>query len=173
MARRRRSTFVRPPERTKMWIGIGVGISTITGNAAQLLAVLNAGALALRPFTVLRTHLDILFGSDQNAATERAQAALGLTVVTDVASAIGVTAVPDPSSISGDPDADWFAWQSFANFLLVGSSVGFVNDGEPYTIDSKAMRKVGPNDDMVMVSSSDTAVGAFLATQGRMLIQLH
>jgi len=40
-------------------------------------------------------------------------------------------------------------------------------------IDSKAMRKVGPNQDIAGMFSSESNAGALLTIQGRLLIQLH
>ena len=64
MARRvARARFVRPAPRTKMWIGAGVGITTALGSTTQLISLLSAGALLLRPFTILRTHQEVFWFS--------------------------------------------------------------------------------------------------------------
>ncbi len=161
-----------------MWIGHGVGATAVAGNTKQLVSVLSAGALLLRPFTILRTHLTLQVHSDQFTAIESSIASYGSIVVTDTASAIGVTAVPDPSGISGDPDADWYLWQGLSNtfFIDVNGTDGIGVDGDlgaKWEIDSKAMRKVGPDDDIVDMASSDNALGFTLTTIGRQLIQLH
>ncbi len=175
MARRTaRSRFTRPPPRTKMWIGEGVGSTAIAASAVSVIGTLSAGADLLRPFTVLRTRMDASLLTDQNAQTETMFGTLGEIVVTDAASAIGVTAIPDPSVITGNPEADWFLSQPMWQQLRFGSSIGFEQVAGPrYVIDSKAMRKVGPDDDLVLVFSNDTAVGGLLITMGRQLIQLH
>ncbi len=170
----RRARFVRPPPRTKMWIGAGVGGTTIVASSDTLISQLNAAALALRPFTILRTHMELMVASDQLAVNERIIASYGQIVVTDSASAVGVTALPSPSPISGNPDGDWFLWQGICTQIDFLSSVGFdPRGGEKYSIDSKAMRKVGADDDIVTVFAMDVAVGAELTAQGRRLIQLH
>ena len=178
MARRSRSRFVRPAPRTKMWIGDGVGSTTITGAAVQLIGSLSAGALLLRPFTILRTHLFLTLLSDQQTAIETSFGTFGEIVVTDAATAIGATAIPDPSVLTGNPEADWFVSQPmFVQFFIdVNGTDGIGMDGDAghhYVVDSKAMRKVGPDDDVVLMYSSDTAAGSLLITQGRTLIQLH
>jgi len=175
MARRRGTrAFVRPPPRTKMWIGAGVGAQTVTGGAAFLSSSLSAGALALRPFTILRTRILLTFETDQEAADERPQASYGKIVVTDAASAIGVTAVPNPSGISGNPEADWFVWQAMFVGVRLASPIGFATPSNvSYTIDSKAMRKVGPSDDIVTIVDAENSDTAIMSTNGRMLIQLH
>ena len=176
MARPRtaRRGFVRPPKKTVIWIGAGVGLTTLAGSTKQLVSSLSAGALLLRPFTIMRTRMILCFSSDQDIATETPHGAFGRIVVTDTAAGIGVTAVPDPSPVTGDPDADWFVHQPLcdkvnsqnAGFFGVAAFVQFV-------VDSKAMRKVGERDDIVSMTKMDTAQGALLVSSGRMLIQLH
>ena len=177
MARRGRR-FVRPQPRTKMWIGAGVGSESVAGNSKVLSSSLSAAALLLRPFTVLRTHLMLHVRSDQFTAIETTIASYGQMIVTDTAAALGVTAVPDPSGIDGDPEADWFLWQSLMNtfFIDVNGADGIGVDGALgvlYEVDSKAMRKVGPDDNLVSVIASNTATGFDISSQGRRLIQLH
>jgi len=178
MARRGRSRFVRPAARTKIWIGNGVGTTSIAGNAKVLVGVLAAGALLLRPFTILRTHMDLVMLSDQVLASESNSGSYGQIIVTDTATGIGATAVPDPSGTDGDPEADWYVWQALFNEFVIDingtDGIGMLGDnGHHYAIDSKAMRKVGPDDDVALVVSNTTATGFNLVTNGRMLIQLH
>ena len=106
MARRSRS-FSRPPPRTKMWIGAGVGDTVISAATKSLISILSAGALFLRPFTILRTRMLIYWVSDQQTGTEQSFGTYGRIVVTDTAAALGVTAIPDPSVFAGDPEASW------------------------------------------------------------------
>ncbi len=174
MARRPRSRFVRPAPRTKMWIGYGVGSTTLVGSAAILVGSLGAAQLLLRPFTILRTRALLTFESDQAAVSERPIGSYGSIIVTDAASAAGVASIPSPSSLSGNPEADWFIWQALTVSFEFLSSVGFEGNVQTqYVIDSKAMRKVGPDDDLVIMADMDTASGAVIVDQGRMLIQLH
>jgi len=177
MARRTRShtRFVRPAPKTKVWIGGGVGQTTIVATTVQLIQSLSAGALLLRPFTILRSRLLINFESDQAAVTERAFGTFGSIVVSDQAVAAGAASIPDPGTIAGDPDADWFVSQAVQATFGFLSSVGFhpQSAGPGYVIDSKAMRKVGPNQDIAGMFSSESNAGALLTIQGRLLIQLH
>ena len=157
-----------------MWIGDGVGLTTIVASANGLVGLLSAGALLLRPFTILRTRMLISFESDQIAASERPFGSFGEIVVTSTASAIGATAIPSPGSTTGDPNADWFVHQNMAASLQFLSGVGFEgNEATHYVVDSKAMRKVGPDDDVVLMFQEEGGFGAVLGTQGRRLIQLH
>ncbi len=71
MARRSaRVRFTRPAPKTKIWIGNGLDLTVLASNAATLVSTLSAGALLLRPFTVLRTRIVIHSESDQITATE-------------------------------------------------------------------------------------------------------
>ncbi len=174
MARARRQRFVRPAPKTKVWIGAGVGSTTVVANSLQVVGSLNASALAFRPFTILRTRLTVMWESDQIAAPERPQGDLGFIVASEQAVAIGSTAIPDPSSTSGDPDADWFIHQPLMTSVQESSQVGFqARVGEIFVVDSKAMRKVLNNQDIITMVRETGNVGAILVTRGRMLIQLH
>ncbi len=171
---RTRGRFIRPAPRTKMWIGMGVGLTAMGASADVLVSTLSAGALLLRPFTIIRSHLLVQYESDQETTDEENWGAIGSIVVTDTAAAIGITAVPSPSGTAGDPESDWYLWQALECTFRFGSGVGFQSSaGRQYEIDSKAMRKVGADDDIAMVASQDAAVGARLLTAGRRLIQLH
>ena len=83
MARRGVSRgFVRPPKRTVMWIGAGIGLGTFAGSTLALVSTLSAGALLLRPFTVMRTRMDLLIATDQAAADETPHGSYGKIVAT-------------------------------------------------------------------------------------------
>jgi len=132
---------------------------------------LNAAALALRPFTIVRTRLLVTFESDQAAVSERPIGSFGMQVVTDNATAVGITAVPQPDT---DTDNDFFVYQSLIMSHIFLTSAGFMTPAqETYLVDSKAMRKVGPGDDVAITSELSTASGGVLVVQGRMMVKLH
>ncbi len=165
---------MRPPKKTVIWNGSGVGSTVVGASGRTLVSVLNASALLLRPFTILRTRMLVGFQSDQTGASEIPFGSLGIIVVTDTAAGIGVTAIPDPGSITGDPSEDWFVHQPVLNPFQFVSGVGVEHrTAQQYIVDSKAMRKVGPNDQVVHMFGMEAAVGGTLFTQGRQLIQLH
>jgi hypothetical protein len=143
---------------------------TLVSGAEKLVTVLNAAALLLRPFTILRSRLEIQFHSDQLAATEHPQGVLSYIVVTDQASGVGITALPAPMA---EPDADWFIYQGVIASLDFADSTGFSQAGNLFTIDSKAMRKVGPNQDVASICELRSQGGAIISGEGRMLVQLH
>ena len=170
---RNRSRFVRSagPKRTSTWIQARLGALILGGSSKILLLSLNAAALALRPFTVVRTLIHGNFRSDQAAVTEVPTGSMGATIVSDQASAVGVTAVP--GSIT-DADEDWFAYQGMTSPFTFLSSVGIIEPaGFSFMIDSKAMRKVRENDDLIFVAEVLSAQGAILNLEGRLLLKLH
>ena len=174
MARR---SFVRThvsAKRSTVWVGISSGGDkvSIDTNTAVLLGSLNAVALALRPFTVVRTRGVIHWGTDQNIATEEPQVQIGAIVVSDTAAALGITALPDPTT---SPDGNWFLFESLiAQFQFI-SGAGFNNPaGAMLQFDSKAMRKVGNDEDVTLVGSNpSSADGGRVIVIGRMLVKLH
>ena len=161
--RRETLWLAAPPART----------SVAGGQSATLFSVLNAGALALRPFTVIRTRMQVGIISDQNAATENMLVGYGFAVVSDVASTIGITAVPTPIT---DQDSDlFFVYQMLFQGLNVTSAIGMhFNALQQYTIDSKAMRKVEDGSDIVVTGESTSASdGSTIFDGGRFLVKLH
>jgi len=88
--------FTPGPRRDTLWFFIGSSVVNLTALGGTLLTSLNAAALSLRPFTVIRTHLSVHLRSDQFAASEEQAAGVGMAVVSDEASAIGVSAIPTP-----------------------------------------------------------------------------
>ena len=168
-AARRGGTVRRETE----WIGISATTTSIASAAgATLVASFNAAALALRPFTIVRTHLEIHMVSDQSGVDERQQVAVGLAVVSDQAVAIGVTAVPTPST---DLSSDlWLAHQwCFNDFLFISGIGVHPNAGRLYTIDSKGMRKVNGDQDLVLVLENVLSSGSQTTMGGRLLVKLH
>ncbi len=178
MANRSRSNFLpvrvaRGPRRETVWFEFGIQVISIDTSGVALASSLNAAALSLRPFTIIRSRFEVLLFSDQKAASETQAAGLGFAVVSDQAVAIGVTAVPTPLTDLGSDL--WFVLQlMMARFELV-SAVGVDgNVGQHYTIDSKAMRKVDVGQDLVeTIEVSSASGGTTIVTGGRMLIKLH
>ena len=172
MARRRGSRFVRPAPRSMVWVGTGLSVSTTT-TAATLLSSLNAAALGLRPFTVVRTRMGITLLSDQEAAGESSQGALGMVVVSDSAAAAGVASVPTPLT---EVNTDFFVYKPLFHVYAHDTNVGFqhiVGDASVHWVDSKAMRKVDLDDNIVIVYEQRTQIGSLIAIEGRMLVKLH
>ena len=88
MISQRRKTF---------WLAGAVVRSMLTSASdAALITSLNAAALALRPFTIIRSRGFMHMVSDQIVGTENVVCAFGKIVVSDEAVAVGVSAVPSP-----------------------------------------------------------------------------
>jgi len=166
-----RPVRLTPQRRTSVWIGLNLTTTVIPAGSGVLVGVLNAAALLLRPFTVVRTRLEIMWESDQIATSETPRGAAGLMVVSDTASGLGITAIPIPVT---DVSTDWLMWQGLIVKFLDATTVGFhPNAGHHYTVDSKAMRKVGQEEDLVYVLENPSAFGAQVTTAGRILVKLH
>ena len=149
----RKSGFVRwngRQRRESLWIFLTEAATTMaSANTAVLVLSLNAAALALRPFTIVRTRMDWFLRSDQTAALEAYQTALGLAVVSDQAVGIGVTAIPTPFTDMGSDL--WFTHEIQSSVFAFISGVGFQSDaGVNRVVDSKAMRKVEDGEDIIM-----------------------
>ncbi len=158
--------------RLTSWIGLpATSVTLAAASTATLMLSLNAAALATRPWTVIRTHMFWQVRSDQTGASEDYGASLGLAVVSDQALAIGVTAIPTPET---DRGSDLFFVHSslYSRFEFV-SGVGFhPASGIREKVDSKAMRKVNDDQDLVIVVETPANVAsASINLAGRMLIK--
>ena len=163
----------RSQRRETAWIGIANNTNTISAaSTAVLSAALNAAALALRPFTIIRTHFYFRSFSDQIATTEFYGTSVGMAVVSDQARAIGVTAVPTPVT---DLESDlFFMYGMQVGLLDVGDNTGVSLRGVDHRIDSKAARKVNDDQDVVLVFETPAEVSSVITIQaGRMLLKLH
>ncbi len=97
---------------------------------------------------------------------------LSAGVVSDQASAAGVGSVPTPVTES---DADFFLYEPLMAAFTFADATGIDADSGTVTqFDSKAMRKVGINEDVVLVVENEHSTqGAAVTIIGRMLLKLH
>ncbi len=156
-----------------MWLGGAPLVSAFTVGGGTILGTLNAAALALRPFTIVRIRQTLAWKSDQTAATERQIGAVGFAVVSDQAVAIGITAVPTPvTDLASDL---WMLHQFFMSHFTVTSAIGSESQYHQIDVDSKAMRKVEDGQDLVEVGELATGLsdGFSLSDASRILIKLH
>ncbi len=173
MARRAvRSRFMRPAPRSNVWLGAGLVVTGVAASATVLLSSLNAAALALLPFTIVRSRLSVFWGTDQAATSEFAQAVFSSQVVTAAAATAGIGSVPTPLT---ETDADFIIYRPMFSDLRLASAVGFDQTGgnQTFEVDSKAMRKLGIDDQLVFVIENRSPVGTQIAIEGRMLVKLH
>ena len=168
----RRALVVRPgPSRASIWfefVPVRVPLSSAGGT---LIFSLNTAALALRPFTVIRSRFQLFIDSDQSAVDEVQVAGFGIAVVSDQAVAIGVTAVPTPITNLGSDL--WFVHQLCYGATTHSDSVGSGSTiGVNIPVDSKAMRKVAIGQDIVVMGEfSAVGAGSRLTVGGRMLVK--
>ena len=169
----RRGSAAISQKRLSTWFFFTPAATTMTATGGTILFQLNAAALALRPFTIVRTRFQVGILSDQLAADELQVAGLGMAVVSDQAAAIGVSAVPTPVTDLGSEL--WFQHRlMYSNFSFL-TAAGFDQQGMVnYEIDSKAMRKVNESEDVVVVGERGGAgSGVIIVVGGRMLVKLH
>ena len=106
--------------------------------------------------TVIRTRGTFGWSSDSAAATEDQLGAYGIGLVSAQAVSVGITAIPHPAT-----DASWGGWLYHSFFFSQTqflSSIGLMFDKmHTVEIDSKAMRKVGDEERIVMVVENSGA----------------
>ena len=165
MARGRVLRVGRKSARLTQWIAPADQgyISVATGGAT-----LFANFPAEEPFTVMRSRGQVSIQMS-SAADLNVIGAFGMAVVSQEAFAAGVASVPEPFS-----DADWggwFVWRSFSYRVEVGDATGFNVFSKDFEVDSKAMRKLSPNEVIILVAESQA--GAFsISAPIRVLLKL-
>ena len=160
--------------RETLWAPLPVTVNALAAaTSAQLIAQASAAEDALRPYTIIRTHVMISMISDQIVATENQGMAIGFCVVADQASAIGVTAVPTPITDLGS-DA-WYLHQFLFNEFSLLNITGYQDGGNRVVeVDSKAMRKVEDGfDNIITIQSTTESEGMIVTVAGRQLLKLH
>ncbi len=108
----------------------------------------------------MRTRGEVGIVPQSFAADVTVGGAFGVCIVSDEAFAAGTASIPRPFD-----DANWggwFMWQSFFGVFEFADATGRVGlnaNTLRYQVDSKAMRKVGQNETVVLMCESQT--GAF------------
>ncbi len=160
--------------RESLWLFITETSTALAGAlSASLIGTYNAAALALRPFTVVRTRGMWHVETDQLAVDESQHSALGMAIVSEQATGIGITAVPTP--FTDDGSDLFFVYEEMALSLEVQSNIGTdFHRGTMLKYDSKAMRKVEDGQDIaVTLENSTLSNGTGILHHGRQLIKLH
>jgi len=163
----------RAPKRLTSWFEFLPRTDALVAAGGTIIFTLNAAALLLRPFTIVRTRFLVSIVSDQLGADEKQIGAFGMAIVSDQAAAIGVTAIPTPITDMGSDL--WFVHQMMYNDFLFISGVGVQSPADrTFEVDSKAMRKVDIGQDLVVVAEiSGGSAGALFVTGGRMLVKVN
>jgi len=144
----------RAPRRLTQWIGpADQGYVAVTDAGATLIGSAPFDEAA----TIVRTRGAFACRPESEAADVSLTGAIGVGIVSSEAFAAGIASIPEPFS-DGDWGG-WFVWRSFAYEVRFSDAtgVGFLDWG--FEIDSKAMRKVGPNESLVIIAESQG--GAF------------
>ena len=173
----RKSGFIQRAGRMRretLWVPISPVTTVLSASQVALVYTASAAEDALRPYTVVRTHLYLAIVTDQLAASENQQMAIGFAIVSDQASGIGVTAVPTPITDLGS-DA-WYLHQFLTARLVLGDVTGFDHQavGARINVDSRVMRKVEDGfDNIVTIETTSSSDGLQMFTAGRQLLKLH
>jgi len=159
--------------RESLWLfNTGTSTTVVAGANPVLIGTLNAAAIALEPFTIVRTRGWLHIRSDQISATEDYGVNLGFCVVSTQATGIGVTAVPTPTTDQGSDL--WFVYESLSATLRFSTAAAYVTEGIGKDYDSKAMRKVEDEQDIAVVLEAASGLsGVDVYHTGRLLIKLH
>ena len=159
--------FVRTGQRRlTQWIGPALQgyIAVATGGATVI-----ASVPFLEKATIARTRGNVSIKPEAVASDTELIGAVGFGVVSSEALAAGVASIPEPFT-----DADWsgwFVWRSFSYDFEFSDASGLNYPDWNFEVDSKAMRKVGPNESAVIVAESFS--GAFrISIPLRMLVKL-
>ena len=143
----RRGAAAIGKRRQTAWIAtapesVFIGISAAT-------ALLDSTFVFGQPETIIRVRGLLTIQSDQEAASEQPFGAVGLCVVSDQATAIGVTALPTPYN---DAESDlWMMHRFWACPIVAPTAVGITNVAVQYEFDSKAMRKITEDETLCLV----------------------
>ncbi len=159
-------------KRQSLWLANLESSNTIaTSSTATLVGSLNAAALALRPFTIVRTRGYLFTFSDQVVSSEFQSFGYGHIVVTDQAVAAGIGSIPTPISESA---SDFHVYERLQNNFTLLDSTGFGAIGASKVVESKAMRKVDLGEDLAIVlETSAQSNGVTMISFARVLIKLH
>ena len=175
MAHRNSPSFrsnVVTQRRKTLWLGrqFSTAEIAVAANSFIVDSVLTTAEKALRPFTITRTIGLLSVRSDQTAASEIPFGAIGALLVSDKASALGATAIPDPVTFVADDY--WFVYQAWVAYYIAGTQDQARQWVMPF--ESKAQRKVQEGDDMLMMfANGSAAFGCQYTLNYRVLIKTH
>ncbi len=168
-----RQRLVRQGRKTFWFNGAWTNTNLASANSAAIVVSLNAAALALRPFTIIRTRGVWGVRSDQISVDENQFVNYGSIVVSDEALAVGVSAVPTPVEQDGSA---WISFDQAVQQINAASDIGLHPNMIPWRmeIDSKSMRKVEEGQTLIdVIQNSAISNGAQVALYSRVLIKLH
>ncbi len=172
MARPRGTSFARraAPKRKTIWVGAAeqgdVAVASTTSVVLQSFAPDDFGMLAP---TVVRTRGVAIIHPGAFSADLDFDGAYGLCIVSDEALVAGAGSIPRP--FDDDSWPGWIVHRYFVGHFNFDTAVGSETYPNVDIIDSKAMRKVGPNE--VLVWMCESRLGAVsINVHARILFKL-
>ena len=164
------------PRRQTQWGGSALKTTEIAAPANTTILDQSFTAAVLdpdTPMTVVRTRGILSIRTDQVIATEQPFGALGFMVVNENARVAGVASLLTPYT---DALAEqWFVHQYWHTGILFGDATGIqAPPFREYVFDSKAMRKVGEGEAIVILLENNSALhGATYLLDFRILFKMH
>ena len=148
------------------WVGPpDQGFISVAAGGATLISFLSFEEAA----TLVRVRGAVAFRYNSYAADASIVGAIGIGIVSTEAFTAGIASIPEPYS-DGDWGG-WMVWRSFAHHFQSITQAGVLLGDMSIEIDSKAMRKVSPNETAVFIAESQS--GAYqVADCTRQLIKL-
>ena len=166
MARQRGFRGPRQSARLTQWTGPALqGYVAVATTGATLISSFTPA----EPITVMRTRGWVGIRPESEAADLEIVGAIGVGIVSVEAFTAGIASMPEPFA-----DADWggwYVWRSFAYDIRFSDATGVNMIDWGFEIDSKAMRKMSPNETIVVIAESQG--GAFrISSNMRRLVKL-
>ncbi len=140
---------MRSPKRSTDWVGSAdQGVVAVGANAS----VIQQSNSTLGNTTIVRTRGILTVEPQAFSADLDIIGALGIGIVSNEAFGAGAAAIPGPWTDAGWDG--WFVWIPFAWRFEVTTDIGRLIASVSYDIDSKAMRKVGTLETVVVMVES-------------------
>ncbi len=152
----RLTQWISPPQQNYVAVATG-GATLISSFPAE------------EPLTFMRTRGMVSVRPAAFTADLTVCGAVGIGIVSAEAFAAGVGSIPEPYT-----DADWggwFMWRSFCYRFEFEDATGTMLGSWDFEVDSKAMRKVSPNEVAVFIAESQFG-GFSVADCTRQLVKL-
>ena len=152
---------------TKDWGGVTIAETTLSTTQAIL-----ATFTDVEPITLLRSRGEFMISGVPDAIGDDDVVGLGIIVVSDASAGVGGASVPGPINDLGAP---WI-WHMFVPLLAGTAAVDAqaIGDNARVSVDSKAMRKVGLAESLIVVAELTTgAYASVTLTGGVRFLALH
>ena len=170
MARRLHSVRSRGARRATSWVRTDIVSGTTAWKAlAGSTSVIDQSFITDDPVTLIRARGNVVADTDQVAAGEHSFGAFGIAIVSAQAFAIGITAIPTPLT---DASSDlWFVHGYWDAAISLADGTGIANTSRRVDFDSKAMRKLTPDETVVMVIENGSTTGVVYRFDFALLIK--